>query len=78
MLSITRRRRPVVYAALLAAGVVALAACSTGGKNAANQPSTSSAGHASTPRYTIAMITHAWRATALRRRSSPAASPSPA
>jgi simple sugar transport system substrate-binding protein len=60
MLSITRRRRPVVYAALLAAGVVALAACSsTGGKNAANQPSTSSAGHASTPRYTIAMITHA-------------------
>ena len=60
MLSITSRRRPVVYAALLAAGVVALAACSsTGGKNAANQPSTSSAGHASTPRYTIAMITHA-------------------
>ena len=60
MLSITRRRRPAVYAALLAAGVVALAACSsTGGKNAAAQPSTASAGHANTPRYTIAMITHA-------------------
>jgi len=59
-LSMTRRRRPAAYAALLAAGVVALAACSsTGGKNAADQSSSASAGHANTPRYTIAMITHA-------------------
>jgi simple sugar transport system substrate-binding protein len=60
MLSITKLRRPAVYAALLAAVVLVLAACSsTGGKKAADQPSSASAGHASTPRYTIAMITHA-------------------
>jgi simple sugar transport system substrate-binding protein len=60
MLSITRRRRPAAYAALLAAVVVVLAACSsTGGKNATQQSSSASAGHANTPRYTFAMITHA-------------------
>jgi simple sugar transport system substrate-binding protein len=60
MLSITKRRRPAAYAALLAAAVVVLAACSsTGGKKATEQPSSAPAGHANTPRYTVAMITHA-------------------
>src|SRR5882672_1913718 len=60
MLSITKLRRPAACAALLAAGVLVLAACSsTGGKNATAQSSSASAGHANTPRYTIAMITHA-------------------
>jgi simple sugar transport system substrate-binding protein len=58
-LSIRRSRKPAVYAALLAAAVLVLAACSSsGGKNAAQQ-SSASAGHANTPRYTVAMITHA-------------------
>jgi simple sugar transport system substrate-binding protein len=60
MLTITRGRRPAVYAALLAVVVLVLAACSsTGGKKATEQPSSAAAGHANTPRYTIAMITHA-------------------
>ncbi len=55
-----RTRRPLVGAALLAAAVLALAACSsTGGKKATEQSSNVAAGHASTPRYTFAMITHA-------------------
>jgi simple sugar transport system substrate-binding protein len=57
--NIGRSRRPAGYAALLAAVVLALAACSsTGGKKASDQ-SNVSAGHASTPRYTFAIITHA-------------------
>ena len=59
MLGTAKLRRPAACAALVAAVVLVAACSSTGGKNAANQPSTSSAGHASTPRYTIAMITHA-------------------
>lgn len=60
MVNKARSRRPAVYAALLAAGVLALAACSsTGGKKAADQSSNVTAGHANTPRYTIDMITHA-------------------
>jgi simple sugar transport system substrate-binding protein len=49
-----------VYAALLAAVVLVLAACSsTGGKKATAPAANVAAGHASTPRYTFAMITHA-------------------
>ena len=59
MFSIRRSRRPAVYAALLAAVVLALAACSsTGGKKASAQ-SNVSAGHANTPHYTFDVITHA-------------------
>jgi simple sugar transport system substrate-binding protein len=58
-----RSKRPVVAAALLAALVLVLAACSaTGGKRAADAAAAAAAGgggHANTPRYTIAMITHA-------------------
>jgi simple sugar transport system substrate-binding protein len=55
-----RQRRPFVYAALLAVAVLVLAACSsTGGKKAAEQATNVAAGHANTPHYTIAMITHA-------------------
>src|SRR6185437_2165213 len=58
-----RARRPLVYAALLAVAALVLAACSsTGGKKAAEAASSNAgaaAGHANTPRYTIAMITHA-------------------
>jgi len=59
--SIRRSRKPAVYASLLAAALLVLAACSsTGGKNASSAgPSNASTGHANTPRYTIAMITHA-------------------
>ncbi len=60
MSSIRRSRKPTVYAAMLAAVLLVVAACSSsGGKNAAQQSSGPAAGHASTPRYTIAMITHA-------------------
>src|SRR5438067_10150251 len=53
-------RRPAVIAVLLASAVLVLAACSsTGGKKAADQATDVSATHANTPRYTIAMITHA-------------------
>ena len=59
----SRPRHRAVSAALLAVVVLVLAACSaTGGKRAAEaaQDGTSvAAGHASTPHYTIAMITHA-------------------
>ena len=59
-----RPRKSAVGLALLAILALVLAACSaTGGKNAAQAAqggSTSvAAGHATTPRYTIAMITHA-------------------
>ncbi len=53
-------RKPAVGAALIALAVLVLAACSaTGGKKAAEQAANVTAGHANTPRYTIAMITHA-------------------
>ncbi len=53
-------RKPAVSAALIAIAVLVLAACSsTGGKKATEQSSNVTAGHANTPRYTIAMITHA-------------------
>lgn len=56
----SRSRRIAAGAAVLAALVLVLAACSsTGGKKAAQQPANVTVGHASTPRYTIAMITHA-------------------
>ena len=56
-----RPRNRAVGAALLMVVILVLAACSaTGGKRAAEQPSQIvAAGHASTPHYTIAMITHA-------------------
>jgi simple sugar transport system substrate-binding protein len=58
-----RTRKPLVLAALLALAVLVLAACSgTGGKKAAEAASSSAgaaAGHANTPNYTVAMITHA-------------------
>src|SRR6516225_2393231 len=58
-----RLRHRAVSAALLMVVILALAACSaTGGKRAAEAADAGTgvvAGHASTPRYTIAMITHA-------------------
>jgi len=55
-----RSRKPAVGAALIAILALTLAACSsTGGKKASAQASAVSAGHANTPRYTFAMITHA-------------------
>jgi simple sugar transport system substrate-binding protein len=55
-----RSRRAAAGAALIAILALILAACSsTGGKNAAEQATAVSAGHANTPRYTFAMITHA-------------------
>ena len=59
-----RTRKALVSAALLMTVTVLLAACSaTGGKKAAeaeaNAANGVSAGHANTPRYTVAMITHA-------------------
>jgi simple sugar transport system substrate-binding protein len=60
MLALSRLRSPAVLVALLAAVVVVLAACSsTGGKKAAQQSASVTSGHANTPRYTFAMITHA-------------------
>jgi simple sugar transport system substrate-binding protein len=56
----SRPRHRAVSAALLMVVVLVLAACSaTGGKRAAEAGSNVVAGHASTPHYTIAMITHA-------------------
>jgi simple sugar transport system substrate-binding protein len=53
-------RKRAVGTALIAILGLAMAACSsTGGKNAAQQAAAPAAGHANTPRYTIAMITHA-------------------
>ena len=55
-----RPRNRAVGAALLTILVLVLAACSsTGGRRAAEQAQNVVAGHASTPHYTIAMITHA-------------------
>jgi simple sugar transport system substrate-binding protein len=55
-----RSRRPVAGVALLAVLILILAACSTtGGKKASQAGSNVAAGHANTPHYTIAMITHA-------------------
>jgi len=55
-----RPRNRAVGAALLVVVVLILAACSaTGGKRAAEQAQNVVAGHASTPHYTVAMITHA-------------------
>ena len=56
----SRSRKPALAAALIAALALVLGACSsTGGKQAAEQSQVVEAGHANTPRYTIAMITHA-------------------
>jgi len=55
-----RPRNRAVGAALLMVIILVLTACSsTGGKKAAEAGSNVVAGHASTPHYTIAMITHA-------------------
>jgi simple sugar transport system substrate-binding protein len=55
-----KSRRPAVGAALLMAAILILAACSnTGGKKATQAAANPAAGHANTPHYTIAMITHA-------------------
>jgi simple sugar transport system substrate-binding protein len=55
-----RPRNRAVGAALLMILILVLAACSsTGGKRAAEKAQNVVAGHASTPHYTIAMITHA-------------------
>jgi simple sugar transport system substrate-binding protein len=56
-----RPRKPVLGIVLLAILTLILAACSTtGGKKAASGGAANvSAGHANTPHYTIAMITHA-------------------
>ena len=57
-----RSRSRIIVTALIAIAALGLAACSsTGGKANANAGSTASvaAGHANTPHYTIAMITHA-------------------
>ncbi len=55
-----RSRRWAVSAALLAVAALTVAACSsTGGKKAQQQAQNVTAGHANTPHYTIAMITHA-------------------
>ena len=59
----SRLRHRAVNAALLMVVILALAACSaTGGKRAAETADAGTsvvAGHASTPHYTVAMITHA-------------------
>ena len=55
-----RSRRWAVSAALLAVAALTMAACSsTGGKKAQQQAQNVTAGHANTPHYTVAMITHA-------------------
>jgi simple sugar transport system substrate-binding protein len=55
-----RPRKQLILAALIAVFALVLAACSaTGGKKAADQTAAVTSGHANTPRYTIAMITHA-------------------
>jgi simple sugar transport system substrate-binding protein len=56
----SRSRKQTAILALVASFALVLAACSsTGGKKAADQAATVTSGHANTPRYTIAMITHA-------------------
>src|SRR5580698_8667136 len=59
----SRSRNRAMGVAMIAVLALALAACSaTGGKKAAEaaaNPAGIAAGHANTPRYTIAMITHA-------------------
>lgn len=55
-----RPRKAAAGAALIACAALALAACSsTGGKKAAESATAVAAGHANTPHYTFAMITHA-------------------
>jgi simple sugar transport system substrate-binding protein len=55
-----KSRKSAVGATLIAILALLLAACSsTGGKKAQEQSTAVSAGHANTPRYTFAMITHA-------------------
>jgi simple sugar transport system substrate-binding protein len=55
-----RSRKSALGAALIAILALVLAACSSTGGKAAQQPAGSgSAGHANTPHYTFAMITHA-------------------
>ena len=55
-----RSRKWAVGLALLGAACLTLSACSaTGGKKATETGASVGAGHANTPRYTIAMITHA-------------------
>jgi simple sugar transport system substrate-binding protein len=55
-----RSRRPAAGIALLAVLILILAACSTtGGKKAATAAANPVSGHANTPHYTVAMITHA-------------------
>ncbi len=55
-----RSRRRAIGIALLMVLPLVLAACSaTGGKKAAQGGSSVAAGHANTPHYTVAMITHA-------------------
>src|SRR5262249_15343694 len=55
-----RPRNRAVGAALLMVVILILTACSaTGGKRAAEQAQIVAAGHASTPHYTVAMVTHA-------------------
>jgi simple sugar transport system substrate-binding protein len=55
-----RSRSRVVVTALISIAALGLAACSsTGGKAATNSSASVAAGHATTPHYTFAMITHA-------------------
>src|SRR5215470_9146691 len=55
-----RSRSRVVVTALISITALGLAACSsTGGKAATNSSASVAAGHATTPHYTFAMITHA-------------------
>ena len=55
-----RSRNRALGAALIAIAALILAGCSnTGGKKATEQSSNVTAGHANTPHYTVAMITHA-------------------
>jgi simple sugar transport system substrate-binding protein len=59
-MSRSRYSRPAAGVALLAALILVLAACSTtGGKKAQQSAANPVAGHANTPHYTVAMITHA-------------------
>src|SRR5260370_40084656 len=55
----SRRNRAVGTALLLVLALVPAACSTTGGKKATQQSATVAAGHANTPHYTIAMITHA-------------------
>ncbi|PWI41454.1 substrate-binding domain-containing protein [Streptomyces sp. ICBB 8177] len=57
----TRRRRAVAVVAACAAGLLALSGCASahGGKRAQEAANALAAGHATTPRIKIAMVTHA-------------------